>query len=365
MTLKITDAPFNAVGDGITTCTAAIQAALDQANANGGEDVLVPHGVFLTDSLTLYPKVTLRGEDNASSTLKARCPNCVLLTYTASVFASGFTIKNLNLDSGGMTNVILIKLDGVNGTKRIGGIFLTDLVFTGLADTAVWLRYAAGTWIRSCTSIQPANGFVIDNCADTNITDASAVLGSGTGFKVLGTPGDTHYDEGLRLTGCVTNGQAMGLTIDHQDWGIATGCSFTTCSGGAVHMYGGTNWKFSNCEFASAANNPGFWGHPETGINNVIITGCQFLLNNFGVLISGKAWIVTSNYFSAGSNADIMLLGAVECTVITNNNCASNAVPWSIVGNAGVSAIIVRDNVVNGGVSSFGPRNNWLENLQY
>ncbi|MDP6631458.1 MAG: glycosyl hydrolase family 28-related protein, partial [Kiritimatiellia bacterium] len=43
----------NAVGDGRTECTTAIQAAIDACGEAGGGTVLVPSGCFLTGPLTL------------------------------------------------------------------------------------------------------------------------------------------------------------------------------------------------------------------------------------------------------------------------------------------------------------------------
>lgn len=53
---------FGATGDGVTDDTAAIQAAIDAANAAKGGTVFVPAGVYLiTDSLVLYSQVQLVG----------------------------------------------------------------------------------------------------------------------------------------------------------------------------------------------------------------------------------------------------------------------------------------------------------------
>lgn len=59
----ITD--FGAQGDGTTLNTAAIQAALDQAHADGGGRVVVPKGRFLTGSIVLKNGVELHLEKNA------------------------------------------------------------------------------------------------------------------------------------------------------------------------------------------------------------------------------------------------------------------------------------------------------------
>jgi polygalacturonase len=55
---------YNAVGDGATVNTAAIQAAIDKCAATGGGVVVVPKGVFLTGALFFKQGVNLRVEQD-------------------------------------------------------------------------------------------------------------------------------------------------------------------------------------------------------------------------------------------------------------------------------------------------------------
>lgn len=57
MPLEITK--FGAVGDGETSCTAAIQAAIDTAHLAGGGTVLVPPGRFVTGAVELRSNINL------------------------------------------------------------------------------------------------------------------------------------------------------------------------------------------------------------------------------------------------------------------------------------------------------------------
>lgn len=56
-TIDVTDAPYNAVGDGRTLNTAAIQRALDDCGPD--DAVLVPDGVFLTGALRMHANTEL------------------------------------------------------------------------------------------------------------------------------------------------------------------------------------------------------------------------------------------------------------------------------------------------------------------
>ncbi len=59
--VTVTNAPFNAIGDGVTTNTAAIQAAINSAaKTNGGCTVRIPPGIFLSGPLAMKSAINLQ-----------------------------------------------------------------------------------------------------------------------------------------------------------------------------------------------------------------------------------------------------------------------------------------------------------------
>lgn len=56
---------YGATGDGLTSCTAAIQAALDECAATGGGKVIIPPGIWRTGPLTLHSRLNLCVEQGA------------------------------------------------------------------------------------------------------------------------------------------------------------------------------------------------------------------------------------------------------------------------------------------------------------
>ncbi|MEO8862677.1 MAG: glycosyl hydrolase family 28 protein [Ginsengibacter sp.] len=51
---------FGAIGDGKAICTKSIQTAIDSCNANGGGDVLIPQGIFITGTIHLKSNIHLQ-----------------------------------------------------------------------------------------------------------------------------------------------------------------------------------------------------------------------------------------------------------------------------------------------------------------
>lgn len=56
---------YGAIADGRTLCTAAIQAAIDDCNKNGGGRVVIPSGEFYSGSFFLRDNVELHLEHGA------------------------------------------------------------------------------------------------------------------------------------------------------------------------------------------------------------------------------------------------------------------------------------------------------------
>jgi len=178
-TLDVRD--FNAVGDGKTDSTAAIQKALAKAAQTRGT-VFIPDGVFVCSTLKLPPFVSLcanptwsYGED-AGAILRlgdasARC----LLDITG---AYGFRINGLCLDGAGLgTNVHGLLLDKPDYGKhedaifiercRIGhftgdGLHLSRIWVFSIRHSMIGFNRANGLWYRGW------DGFVMDNWFSAN-----------------------------------------------------------------------------------------------------------------------------------------------------------------------------------------------------
>lgn len=94
-----TDAPYNAVADGTTDNTAAIQSALDQAAADGGGVVFLPPGKYkVLGHLVVPSRVELKGSVDVSTTPTG--PGSILEAYADRNNPGGEPFLKLSENSG-------------------------------------------------------------------------------------------------------------------------------------------------------------------------------------------------------------------------------------------------------------------------
>ncbi|MFY0255321.1 glycosyl hydrolase family 28-related protein [Chitinophaga sp. 30R24] len=94
-----TNAPFNAVHDGVTDNTTAIQAALNKASQDGGGVVFLPPGKYkVTGHLTVPTGVELKGASDLSTVPTG--PGSIIEVYADKNNASGTPFLKLSANSG-------------------------------------------------------------------------------------------------------------------------------------------------------------------------------------------------------------------------------------------------------------------------
>ncbi len=349
---------FGAVPNGTTDCTTAIQNSI---NALSAGRVVFSTGNYLHGAITLKPSVELVGAGINNTILSANADSINMYQYSAASIQTHFNISNASLKANGHSSVSAIKIDGVDSSKRCSNIRLKDLYFEYM-NSGIYLHYTANAFIENIFGTQTTTGIRLSFAADSDLANCKIQNGSGPGFYIDGGTG--AYDEGIRLVNCSTNGQTKGLEISNQEWGICTGCSFTTCSGGALIMGGSSDWKFTNNEFSVAGtpSNPG--ANLSSTCNNIIFAGNFFATNTFGVVIGGDRNVVVGNIFVNGTNVDIMINGATYST-ISANVCDSTGVSQSIYEAGGSDYNNINGNTINGTVFTSGSNSTSTNNLIY
>ena len=167
---------FNAVGDGKTDNTVAIQKALDKAAKTKGT-VFIPDGVFLCSKLKIPPFVGLSGNptwgytEYAGSVLRLGDKSASCLLDVTGAF--GFRLKGVCLDGAGLgTGVHGILLDKPDYGQhedticiercRIGnftgdGLHLSRIWVFTIRHSMIGFNQANGLWYRGW------DGFILDN----------------------------------------------------------------------------------------------------------------------------------------------------------------------------------------------------------
>lgn len=360
---------FGATGDGTTDDRAAIQSAIDSISSGV---VIFPAGNYLIGNngsgvgLTLKPNVSLISFESASVYLLAGANSIKLLNYvnpSSSSIVSNFVISGINLSSNSKTGCTGINIDGNATGARCSYIQISEMQLNGAFSNGIYLKYCANTYLSNLFVSGTNVGVTLDNCADSDLVNVKVQSGSSYGFQVIG--GGGAFDEGTRLSNCSTNGQVYGLYINGADWGICTGCSFTTATSGAL-LTNGTNvhWKFTGCEFAVAGGSPANAGiNLSSGCTDFIFIGCVISLNTFGIVLRGSLHIVSGCHFEANSNVDLYLDGNSKA-VVSGNIFTSTGVSQSVLENSSNYTNAI-GNINNGTISLSGANSASANNINY
>lgn len=340
--------------------TANVQATIDALTAGVA---YFPAGTYYIDSVTLKEGVAVRGAPGGGTIFKARSNSINMLTMSATSATKTFVdIADIRFDGNGKTNVSAVYLNGVDSAKRISYIKLERLHVSG-CNEGLQLYYAANTFISDCFVTGTAFGVHLDMCADTDVLATRVQNGSNAGFYIVGGAG--AYDEGMRLIGCSTNGQQIGLWVSGQDWGVASGCSFTTAAGGAGIFQSSTNWKLFGSEWAVAGGTPAAAGiNIDSSCSDFIVESNDIALNTYGIIASGSRHRIGGNNLKSNSNVDIYLDGVTKST-IGGNICDSSTVSWSILEAGAADYNNAQGNTGNGTFTNVGANSVFANNITY
>ena len=267
----ITD--FGAVGNGKTLTTSAIQQAIDACHQNGGGTVYFPPGSYLTGSIYLKDKVSLRF---ASGSLLQGSPNLDDYTGERKCLIYGYGLKNVSITGKGI-------IDG-------NGHVFWDENFKALERPEPWILLdtvehltISGVLFRN----SPSHTLRVENASDVTIRDISMI----SSFKGPNTDGiDIVDSENFMISNCYisTGDDAICLKSqrDTVQNVVVTNCILES-DDAAIKFGTGSRVATRYCNFTNNVIK-----RSRYGIALFMLDGGVFEHNNFSNLIieTGSRW---------------------------------------------------------------------------
>lgn len=290
LVVSVKQAPYNAVGNGVTDDTTAIQAALNATPAGG--ICFMPPGQYATTApLTIPPYVTLQGSHggNEAQSKTSPTPSCILpkASFTGdavikildqqtggySTLTSEITIRNLTIDGTSLP----ANVDGIQATGQIQGIILEDVQvrevtrngFNSLINATAppGPQYPFCLHFIRCSFLwSGGTGVVLNNSTDSNFYDVYCLGNSSWGWYIAGAGGSTW-------TGC------------RAEWSGFDGFYLATNSGTET---------FIGCS-TDRNSRSGFFADASASTGTIILDGCRCTRDGASSTSSGYAGLKVLN----------------------------------------------------------------------
>jgi len=233
---------FGAVGDGIVDDTAAIQAAINQAGAEGGGIVFLPSGSYLVSGPIQQPfnGVTIEGEgQRATNIIRNSDWNHPILGNNLFVFAAG----NLIPEEGGVVNNIV---------RAGGGVCNLTIISNSKMQAKGSLIYCLNSKEILLENLELYNGYIAITCKGVINSTINNVYITAD----LAVMNDTMGGDTKAISLEFSRGTFKSNTIRFENLFISSSFPPSASAGYFTNVLiesaDGT-W-FSNCYFGGAAN---------------------------------------------------------------------------------------------------------------
>ena len=325
----ITD--YGAVGDGVTDCTAAVQAALDDAGRVEGT-VIVPPGKYMVGQLKMYPRTRLEGDSawnyraDGNSVFILNDPNATCMIDITGAF--GCTIAGMSLNGGYLgqgIHGVYLNWPEYNGgseedTPTIDDCRIGNFTGDGVHLKHIWVFTIRHNMIHhnngSGLYIDGWDGFVLDNWLSGNLK-----------CGIYGDP----WVASVTMTGnrVEWNGKA-GIWFKGGDSLTVTGNFFDRSFGPAVKLGDGSHFH----DVAITGNMFRRSGTPDWGpLDSRYDSSHLYLKNVQNVTVTGNTFKWGTNDDGTGTQSPDfdVYLGNSKAVIIANNTMYEGALKKSII----------------------------------
>ena len=309
---------YGAVGDGVTKCTQAIQAAIDACAGSGGQ-VLIPAGRFLSGTLCLGSDMELHLESGAVLISSLEEADMQDLTgayqddnkdsgWEGGCFLHACHIRNLTISGAGIIDgqgcKIYYEDDADNGLKEcpmnirgfrprmtfledVENLTIQDVTFR---DAAFWTLHMAGCrnvridGIKILNNDRGPNNDGIDPDCCKNVIICGCIISGGDDAIVIKATGPMFQKYGncedIVIEGCILHSRSSALKIGTETHGnirniMVSNCILKDCSRGIgiwsrdggeisdihIHHITGNTLRYADC--IGRAFSPAWWGKGE------------------------------------------------------------------------------------------------------
>jgi hypothetical protein len=163
--LDVTAAPYNAVGDGVTDDTTALQNCISDASSSGQIVWIPPGNYVITAFIALFPNTTIQGAGMWYTTLLGNASLYNTPNKRVALYGLG---SNIHISDFAITGFLNYR----NDSEPNDG--LGDYYGTGSTISRIWVEHTkVGAWIIN------SSGLVIDSCRfrDTEADGCNLAVG--------------------------------------------------------------------------------------------------------------------------------------------------------------------------------------------
>jgi polygalacturonase len=277
--LTVTNAPYNAVGDGVATNTAAIQSAINTATSAGstnglaGGVVKIPAGIFLCGPLTMQSSVELQIDGVLRMLPIDKYPIAVATNVTVS-YATNLSIVTTNY----ATNVTWTAANFISANN------LTNIAFVGPGaidgQGLPWWPYANtnGFTRPIMLSLGSNNRQLIQNITLSNSPMFHIAIGGSVNNTVRGVtiraPSSGASPPSHNTDACDVSGSNTLV----QDCDISVGDDNFTCGGGTFDVL------LTNNVYGSG-HGVSIGSYTDGGVHDITVVNCTFNGTDNGIRI--------------------------------------------------------------------------------